>query len=589
MVLPTRPLPLRAEELEDFVREELDRCQMSIHLIGRNYGIVPEDGDLVDHGTAERVRGPPRRRPATFPGCSGCPPSSTSDDLRQQIFIDHVRSDGRILNGADLLETSFEELRTVLRGRLEKMRQPAPPPSAPAAPSRPLPPPPSAAGPAMASRGSTSCAISAIRKPSARGRTSCSTRASRSSRRSSRVTRASSASTTKRASATCDGVLIFYGAGNELWLRRKLREVQKIAGYGRSRPMRAVGICVAPPMSPAKAQFRTHEAMILSQPDGFAPDPLRPFVDRMKAAEELAERLMAADGRLQPLSRPAALRGGRRPPLLRPRAADRRAAAAPPGHALPRGRRHLGQRQVVAGPLRPDPVSAQRVHGAGGLQLARRGVQARRGSHRPPGDRARRPRRARATRASWATRVACSLEATLRRSSQRPRRGGAAGLAAAGRERPPDRRSVRGAVPVQPQSPASATRPTSRWRSSSCCCRRRSRPAVPIYVVADDALGLHRRLHGRIRVSPRRSTTGQYLVPAHDARRAAVGHHGPGRRRRRRDRAAAGHAAAERRRRRSGSAAGAPARADAHVGALGPGRPSPVSRSTSRTTRRSGR
>ena len=29
---------------------------------------------------------------------------------------------------------------------------------------------------------------------------------------------------------TCQGALIFYGAGNEVWLRRKLRELQKSAG-----------------------------------------------------------------------------------------------------------------------------------------------------------------------------------------------------------------------------------------------------------------------------------------------------------------------------------------------------------------------
>ena len=37
----------------------------------------------------------------------------------------------------------------------------------------------------------------------------------------------------------CDAALIYYGAGNELWLRSKLRELQKIAGYGRTKPMLA--------------------------------------------------------------------------------------------------------------------------------------------------------------------------------------------------------------------------------------------------------------------------------------------------------------------------------------------------------------
>ena len=58
--------------------------------------------------------------------------------------------------------------------------------------------------------------------------------------------------------------------------------------------------------------------------------------------------------------------------------------------------------------------------------------------------------------------------------------------------------------------------------------------------------------------------------PADDARRAALGHHGPGARSPvRTHRAAARAAAAERRRRRSGSAPAGAARADAHLGSLG--------------------
>jgi hypothetical protein len=40
---------------------------------------------------------------------------------------------------------------------------------------------------------------------------------------------------------TCDGVVIFYGSGNESWLRRKLREIDKSVGYGRPRPGRSSG------------------------------------------------------------------------------------------------------------------------------------------------------------------------------------------------------------------------------------------------------------------------------------------------------------------------------------------------------------
>ena len=43
--------------------------------------------------------------------------------------------------------------------------------------------------------------------------------------------------------STCDACVIFYGSGNELWLRRKLREIQKSPGYGRTKPLPLV--CVA--------------------------------------------------------------------------------------------------------------------------------------------------------------------------------------------------------------------------------------------------------------------------------------------------------------------------------------------------------
>jgi hypothetical protein len=85
---------------------------------------------------------------------------------------------------------------------------------------------------------------------------------------------------------TCDAVLIYYGAGNECWLRRKLREIQKIAGYGRTHPMRAVAIALAAPASPQKQQFRTHEARVIPQFDGFSPDPLRPFLRQVRNVAE---------------------------------------------------------------------------------------------------------------------------------------------------------------------------------------------------------------------------------------------------------------------------------------------------------------
>jgi len=44
-MLPVGPLPLVAGDLETFVRGQVAACRLSLHLIGKSYGIVPEDSE----------------------------------------------------------------------------------------------------------------------------------------------------------------------------------------------------------------------------------------------------------------------------------------------------------------------------------------------------------------------------------------------------------------------------------------------------------------------------------------------------------------------------------------------------------------
>ena len=76
----------------------------------------------------------------------------------------------------------------------------------------------------------------------------------------------------------CDAALIFFGASNEVWLRRKLREVQKATGYSRTKPAPLVGVCLIAPKTAQKERFRTHAAMVIPQWDGLSAEYLEPFV-----------------------------------------------------------------------------------------------------------------------------------------------------------------------------------------------------------------------------------------------------------------------------------------------------------------------
>lgn len=80
----------------------------------------------------------------------------------------------------------------------------------------------------------------------------------------------------------CDAAMIYYGQAGEIWMRMKQRELQKIAGYGRSEPLAAKAIYISGPPTPSKERVRDHDALVIKNYDGFSPERLRPFLERVQ-------------------------------------------------------------------------------------------------------------------------------------------------------------------------------------------------------------------------------------------------------------------------------------------------------------------
>lgn len=266
-VLPDRPLPYIAEEARDAIRADLARCRMSIHPIGRKYSLVPEGGveSLIElqHELATE-----RAASGSLSRLLWIPDGLQVDDERQRQVIERLRQDPRIRDNADLLETFFEDLRTMMQDWLKKADAPAEPP-APAARA-------------------TSPRLYLV--ADARDHETIGQWIDPLFERGFEVIQpifegdeAEIREYHEENLATCDGVLIFYGAANELWLRRKLREVQKAVGYGRSKPAPAVAIALVGSRTPEKERFRTHDAQVIAQWDGCAIDRLAPFLASVKA------------------------------------------------------------------------------------------------------------------------------------------------------------------------------------------------------------------------------------------------------------------------------------------------------------------
>jgi hypothetical protein len=240
---------------------------MSIHMFGGTYGVVPEGAEsslqeIQSELAAERCGSAPFSRLLWIP--QGL---SVSDD-RQRRLLDRLRLDRGMRPDTDLLETSFEDLRTLIASRLKESQKPA------------VASPVAAGKPGMASlylvydqRDEAAIAPWSdllfqsfeIVHPLFEG--------------DEREIREAHEDTLRQ----CDGVLLFYGNANEAWLRRKLTEVQKSPGNGRTKPAPELCVMLAPPRTPAKERFRTHYCSVVAQWTGCETAPLQPFVEALSA------------------------------------------------------------------------------------------------------------------------------------------------------------------------------------------------------------------------------------------------------------------------------------------------------------------
>ncbi|MDH3401979.1 MAG: toll/interleukin-1 receptor domain-containing protein [Acidobacteriota bacterium] len=268
-VEPQEALPPVASEIARRVPEILARCQLSVHLMGKSYGVVPEGAnhslaDLQNRLSIERAAG------AGFDRVVWIQPGVEAEDERQRSLLQALRTDPATLGGADLFETSLEELKAAILGKL------APKVTA------------NGGSRAAAAGGDGPSLVYLIcdRKDIDEVRTVGDLLYDRGLEVALPIFEgeASEVRTDHEENLKiCDAVLIYYGHAKSLWLRSKLRELKKIAGYGRTEPMRAKAILVAQPASPEKEQFRTHEAVVIKCPDSLSVESLEPFLAAVEA------------------------------------------------------------------------------------------------------------------------------------------------------------------------------------------------------------------------------------------------------------------------------------------------------------------
>jgi hypothetical protein len=121
-VLPTQALPSVSSEIERIVRRDLEDCSMSIHLIGNNYGELPENGSRsvadLQHMIAAEKSQEASKKNATFQRLIWISPNLSLTSERQKGFIETIKRDVELQEGAEILETPLEDFKNIIREEL---------------------------------------------------------------------------------------------------------------------------------------------------------------------------------------------------------------------------------------------------------------------------------------------------------------------------------------------------------------------------------------------------------------------------------------------------------------------------------------
>lgn len=126
VVLPAKTLPLEYREFERTVRQNLEESDMSIHLIGSAYGEIPEGADrsamdLQNQFAAEKSA---RVGKEAFPRLIWISPVLVNTSERQRAFIDTLKRDISLLEGAEVLQTPLEDFKNIIREELAAKSNP---------------------------------------------------------------------------------------------------------------------------------------------------------------------------------------------------------------------------------------------------------------------------------------------------------------------------------------------------------------------------------------------------------------------------------------------------------------------------------
>ena len=269
-VVPDYPLPLSINEMNEALEGMITDCVTSIHLMGHNYGLIPEGssssiGEILLRFTAEKSSQGLKR-------FIWSPREFSKGEAKQVELLERIQEDPALHSAAELIEGSISTLkRDIFRVIEEQKRQ------SEEEANKEIKPVTDSKLIYLICEQRDEEAVEALEDylfkeglevclPAFEG------------------DEADVKSLHQENLINCSGALVYYGAAPRAWADIKLRDLIKAVGYGRENPIENQAVFIAPPHDHRKERYKSHRAKIIRQnEESFSPnDELKEFIEAMK-------------------------------------------------------------------------------------------------------------------------------------------------------------------------------------------------------------------------------------------------------------------------------------------------------------------
>ncbi len=270
-VVPSQPLSMVGDELLPQVTDYLSESSLSIHPVGKSYGIVPE-GESESLVAIQNRLAAEKTQAGDLDRVVWIPRDMEIADERQQDFLQGLKTAPDLYAGAEIIQGQLSGLKEYVLDRLK-------------------PKAPKANDTSSGDTGDHPLRVYLI----------CDERDEEAvevledflfdqgmevSLPAFGAEEEEAAETHRENLVDADAVLIYYGSARHSWVDIKVRNLMKARGYGRTSDISLQAVYIAPPIDRRKERFRSHTARVIQGSEPFDGSVLEEFVDAIKASRQ---------------------------------------------------------------------------------------------------------------------------------------------------------------------------------------------------------------------------------------------------------------------------------------------------------------